>query len=279
MTKDGRIDPDFESVHAMRKRLGISYNYTPSLLHPELCRYVTESECQHVEESLRRHAQTHIQHVANNRKLQQQMQQQMRRREQGQADYTQINADHNPNLGKIKVLVLMIQFPDHSGRNLISRDDVEALWKGEIANWFQVNSQGLYAIEPVVIDWVVTDKTEKEYANGQRGITIDLAQAMVPALDKLDNDPDWDWSSFDSDQDGFLDSVAMMHSGISAVVTPDPDCFGQEQNDRIWPHAWANTGNTWTNKDDSLRLNGYVVASVFDGICDDAVMLTPGLTW
>lgn len=62
--------------------------------------------------------------------------------------------------------------------------------------------------------------TEAYYSFGQRGIIPGLSNAMWPALDKLDNQPDWDWSQFDLDEDGQLDSVVMMHSGIDGVVTP-----------------------------------------------------------
>ena len=278
LTADGRIDTSFETVQAMRKRLGIAYNYTPSLLHPENCRYVSEEECQHADESLRQHAQTHVQHIQRNRALREQQQQQQHLAV-GSRDLQNPEMNHNPNLGKIKVLILLIQFPDHNGRNLISKSDIEAIWNGEIMDWFTTNSGGLYEMDPVVLDWVVTDKSEKDYADGVQGFTPTLQQAMYPALDMLDNDPNWDWGPYDSDNDGFLDSVVMMHSGVSAVVSTDADCFGQEAIDRIWPHAWATTNRGWESQREglALRLNGYTVNSVYDGTCDD-VPLTTALT-
>lgn len=68
---------EWESVHAMRERLGIQFNYTPSLIHPEICRYMTEEECQRGDENLQKHAVSH-------RALQEQRR-------------------HNPNLGTFKV--------------------------------------------------------------------------------------------------------------------------------------------------------------------------------
>ena len=264
----------------MRQRLGISYNYTPTLLHPENCRYVSEEECQHADESLQQHAQTHVKHIQQNRAWREQKsQQQPTNSSSTNSDRALQGINHNPNLGKIKVLILLIQFPDHGNRNLISKEEIESIWKGEISDWFAVNSGGLYEVDPVVLEWTITDKSEKDYAAGVQGFTTELQQAMYPVLDRLDNDPNWDWGPYDSDNDGFLDSVVMMHSGVSAVVTTDADCFGQEAIDRIWPHAWATTSRGWESQREgvSLRLNGYTVNSVYDGTCDDQI-LTTGLT-
>ena len=48
---------EWEPVQDMRRRFNIEFIYTPTLIHPELCRHVTEEECQEVDESMQRHAQ------------------------------------------------------------------------------------------------------------------------------------------------------------------------------------------------------------------------------
>lgn len=124
-----QIDPDWEPVKTMRQRLGIQYNYTPALLHPEMCRYVSAKDCEAIDGNLQRHAQSH-----HRRHLQ---------REQ------------NPNLGTVKVLVLLIQFTDHTqDRVLTERSVVENIWKTDVKRWFSENSQGAYEVDPVVVDWV-----------------------------------------------------------------------------------------------------------------------------
>lgn len=234
-------DPNFETVHAMRKRLGINYTYTPSLLHPEMCRFVTEEVCESIDNNLRRHAASH-------------------RRLQGSP---------NPNLGKIKVLVLLVQFRDHQDdRELVERSVIEETWRTDVKRWFSENSQGSYEVDPVVVDWVLTDNTETFYASDSQGRTPDLQRAMYPALDKLDKDPNWDWSQFDVDQDGQLDAVVMMHSGIDGV-TAGTDCKGKDSSKRIYSHAYATTNaDVWTSADSTVTLNGYAVASVYNGNCD-----------
>jgi hypothetical protein len=49
----------YESVHAYRQRLGITYNYKPRLLSDELCRNLSEAECQQADESMQAHAKSH----------------------------------------------------------------------------------------------------------------------------------------------------------------------------------------------------------------------------
>ena len=74
----------WESVHALRQRLGIEFNYTPSLLHPEICRHMTPEECQRGDESMVAHAKSH-------RALQ-----------------NTIARGHNPNLGTFKVRIYVL---------------------------------------------------------------------------------------------------------------------------------------------------------------------------
>ena len=48
----------WESVHALRKRLNLAFHYTPRHIHPEMCRYLTEEECQREDESMRSQQQS-----------------------------------------------------------------------------------------------------------------------------------------------------------------------------------------------------------------------------
>ena len=70
------------------------------------------------------------------------------------------------------------------------------------------------------------------------------------------------------DGNGELDSVVIIHSGYGAESLED-DCFGTAYTDRIWAHAFSTSfsSDTWQSKDGSVRLNGYTVASAFEGDC------------
>jgi Immune inhibitor A peptidase M6 len=242
----------WEPVVAMRQRLGLEFNFTPALLHPETCRYLTVEECQAADENL-------IDHAKHHRALQE-----VRRT--------------NPNLGSFKVLVLLIVFGDHVDRPRIAKADVENMWKTLVPEWFDVNSHGLYDIDPVVTEWVVTDNTEKYYSFGKRGVVPDFQKAAWPALDALDKRSDWDWSIFDLDKDGKLDSVMITHSGYGAE-SMGADEHGTDYMNRIWAHAFSSStaSAAWTSQDGSVQLNGYTVASAFEGVTG-AVPATIGLT-
>ena len=51
------------------------------------------------------------------------------------------------------------------------------MWNTLITDWFALNSHGVYEIEPVVIDWVITDNTEKYYSFGYYGIVPNFQRA------------------------------------------------------------------------------------------------------
>jgi hypothetical protein len=245
-------DIAWEPVVAMRQRLGLEYNFTPALLHPETCRYLTVEECQTVDKNLIKHSKHH-------RELQQ-------------------SSKNNPNLGSFKVLVLLVVFGDHVNRPRIPKEEVENMWKTLVPEWLDVNSHGKYDIDAVVTEWVVTDNTEKYYSFGKRGVVPDFQKAAWPALNALDNRDDWDWSIFDLDSNGEIDSVVITHSGYGAE-TMAPDQYGAEYENRIWAHAFASSSgdSTWTSKDGSVQLNGYTVASAFEGD-KDVIPATIGLT-
>ena len=124
-------------------------------------------------------------------------------------------------------------FEDHTDRPLIDKADVELMWSTLVPEWFDVNSHGNYDIEPVVTNWVVSDNTEKYYSFDRSGIVPDLQKAAWPALDALDNTEGWDWSIFDLDADGKLDSVVITHSGYGAETVTD-DQYDRPYTQRIW---------------------------------------------
>jgi Immune inhibitor A peptidase M6 len=232
-------------------------NLIPSLAHPRLCMNGSPSQVKQCLAMVKSWTEQLHRLAHHRRELQ--------------------NSNHNPNLGDIKVLVLLVQFSDHGGRNLTSKSVIEELWNGDIKEWFNVNSQGRYTVDPYVVDWKMTDNSETFYANGRSGFSPETVKAMWPILDELDNQQGWDWSQFDSDQDGKLDSVVMMHSSVNAVGGGD-DCFGRGHLDRIWPHAYTGSSgdNVWRSKDESYRIGGYTMTSVYDQDCD-TIPTTAGL--
>jgi len=114
---------DWESVHVMRERQNVTYNYHPTNLSPEYCRYMTEEECRAEDEAL--------DYVGKDgRRL---------------APVTE---------GKLKVLVLLCRFSDHENRELPERWYFEEMFNGKgtsyttrvgsIKKWFYLNSMHKY---------------------------------------------------------------------------------------------------------------------------------------
>lgn len=178
----------------------------------------------------------------------------------------QVQLRNNPNLGSINVLVLMIRFKDHVNRDLVSQRDVADFWETKVPEWMEVNSHGRYTITATVIDWITTDNTEEYYSFGKRGITPEAQKMAWPALDNLDNRPDFDFKKFDLDGNNQIDSLVIMHSGYGSETTSE-DCYGRDFDNRIWAHAFSSSNdNAWTSQG-GIRVNGYTMASAFDGDC------------
>lgn len=118
---------DFESVHQMHRRLGISYGYAPQHLSHEYCRYMTEADCQKEDETL-----ADAKAERNGRRL-------------------------SPSVGEaLRVLVLLIRFPNHSDRKLPSREYFEELFNGSpsdvnpvgsISEYLRFSSLGKYRVQ------------------------------------------------------------------------------------------------------------------------------------
>lgn len=157
-----------ESLSAMRERLGVAFNYTPDLLHPEICRYLTEEECRDANDSLQAHAR-------KMKKLPQLAAAAAKQKQQSSSSHQDEDNNHrelmNPNIGVVKVLVFLLQFTDHADRTLVEPEVFEEMWNsngknpdlipsGSVSRWFQLNSYGLYEIEAVIVPWTMSDNTE-----------------------------------------------------------------------------------------------------------------------
>ena len=250
----GEDEGEWESVHAMRRRLGLHYNYTPSFLNAELCRYVSEDECRDADESLREHA----------RKMQQLPKIARQRRQL------------SPQMGVIKVLVILLQFTDHMNRTLIDPSVYDEMWNsrgtsalipsGSVRKWFDLNSYGLYEIEARIVPWTLSDGSELYYSFGSSGLTPQVQQAFWPALNELDQNG-MDWSQYDLDKDGILDAVVVLHSGYAAELK-GVDCNSNSDfSNRIWSHAYAQSFNTWFSADGQYQVGGYLIASAYRDTC------------
>ena len=136
----------------------------------------------------------------------------------------------------VKHLVVLVQFADHAARVLPPRSSYETLFNDEysesVKDYFKVNSHGSLILDTHVTDWVQVSKTE-EYAvaneydentgetrvyNGRnRHQTRETWKEAMQILDSQN----FDFSEFDSDGDGTIDALTIVHSG------PGKDCSGE----------------------------------------------------
>lgn len=188
------------------------------------------------------------------------------------------------SIGTLNLLVIPLAWSDNpSSKTLPNIATLDELWNGvgisenipsgSIANYTFVNSHGKLTLSATVVDWITADNSEVYYAAGRSGRpngkepgTVQLDDAIYYALEQLQNSG-FDFTPFDQDFDGFLDAVAILHSGYAAEM-PGADCYtGRESPDRIHSHysnaeegGWVGTGG--------VRLGSYTFASAFMGVCN-----------
>mmetsp|Transcript_5770 Transcript_5770/g.10001 ORF Transcript_5770/g.10001 Transcript_5770/m.10001 type:complete len:522 (-) Transcript_5770:284-1849(-) len=181
-------------------------------------------------------------------------------------------------LGKMKNLVVMLLFSDHVDRELPTVDDVEIMCNhegphplaptGSIRDVFLKSSYGQLDITSTVYTWVTLPNTEKYYANDNYGLTCLIGEALHYALDQLEADPDFNFTEFDRDDNGWIDAIGFVYSGYSAS-NMEIDQYGAEAIDRIWPHkgSLCEGGNfaPWKSEKTGVKVSRYHVSSVVWG--------------
>jgi M6 family metalloprotease-like protein len=163
-----------------------------------------------------------------------------------------------PPVGPVKNLVVLCKFSNHTfGVQTRPEADYDVLFNavgghptlaptGSVRDLYLENSYGTLTLDSTVVAWVTLPQTEAYYANGQSGTGYGFpqnAQGMVrDALDLVD--PLVDFGEFDTDNDGYIDAISIVHSGYGAE-------FGGNPN-RIWSHRWSLwqlPGGQWTSGD------------------------------
>jgi M6 family metalloprotease-like protein len=159
--------------------------------------------------------------------------------------------------GSVKNLVVLIQFSNHVGRALPSSSDIDVLFNapggdpvlaptGSVRDVYLQNSYGQMELNSDVSSWITVSGTEQYYADGVSGDSGLLWEALREALDILDSSVDF--SQYDANHDGYIDSIAFIHSGYGAEWG-GTDADGTAQADRLWSHRWAIQDPVWTSNE------------------------------
>ncbi len=133
--------------------------------------------------------------------------------------------------------VILVDFPDNTGR--YSRADFVQLIFGEgtasMRDYFLEVSYGNLNLTGEVVGWLRMDKPYAYYVGDSFGIYGQFpnnSQGLVTDAVRL-ADPLVDFSRYDSDGDGFVDGLLIVHAGPGAEETG--------RTDDIWSHKWQLT--------------------------------------
>eukprot|EP00980_Cylindrotheca_fusiformis_P008001 scaffold1706_cov116-Cylindrotheca_fusiformis.AAC.4 len=242
-------EKSWSAINQHRRKLGIKYGYNTKFLSPELCRHENEATCQKMDEAMQKQARRTLTTIQDT--------------------------------GKLKTLVLLLRFDNHKDREMINPTDIDKFFNadgrdsvlyptGSIKTYLKINSHDSLNIDSDIISWYLTNKTEKECSFDSYGLKQDFQQCFSPileALDTLHSNPkhEFNWTTYDEDMDGVIDSLVVMHSGYGAEYgKTDPD--GVTAENRIWSHSMGPQMNGgWNSSSGSYRLGTYAVVSAFHG--------------
>ncbi len=149
-----------------------------------------------------------------------------------------------PPEGNVKNLVVLCRFSDHTfGTHTRAESDYDVLFNavgghptlaptGSVRDLYFEDSYGQMTLVSTIAPWVTLPEGEGYYTDSVSGFGDypQNAQGMVEdALDAVD--AVIDFGEFDSDNDGYIDAITIIHSG-----------YGDEalgNGFRIWSHRWS----------------------------------------
>jgi len=188
-----------------------------------------------------------------------------------------------PAHGVVKNLVILCKFSNHVfGTHTRDRADYDVIFNtvgghptlaptGSVKDYYTETSYGTMTLNSTVVAWVTLPQTEAYYANGTSGMGGSYPtnpQGMVrDALSLVD--PLVNFADFDTDNDGFVDAITIIHSGYAGET-------GGGGGNWIWSHRWslwALPGGKWTSADVN---GGGANVKVFDYHTEAALWGTSG---
>ena len=163
----------------------------------------------------------------------------------------QTNTNFVTNVNNMNCLLLLIRWndckitlPDVNQYNTLINGD-----NYSVKDLYLVNSNGKFTLNGVVTPWITSNYSETTVAqNSCYGCT--LHQAIYDILDTIDNM--YDLRIFDQNNDGWVDSIGIIHSGYGAE-------FNGDKINHIWSHKWGFP--KWTSKKTGIQITDYFITS------------------
>lgn len=171
--------------------------------------------------------------------------------------------------GTNNILIIVIDYSDLSATETAASftDMVNGPWAtGSVDDYYGEVSYGIFGLSGVTYGWYRAANNHTYYANfdGISGTDDDFGGGAYPynaprlveeAVDAAEA-AGVNFSDFDNDGDGFVDTVFIVHGGRGAEATDDPD--------DIWSHKWSISSGGGTSR-------------VYDGVTIDVYNIQPEL--
>lgn len=167
----------------------------------------------------------------------------------------QIQNKTYPTTGSIRVLALLIEYPDLQSTFLQS--DFDSLFggvnyptgHGSFKTYFETASSGQLTVTVDVMGWFMADSNYRYYSDSAgTPRAADLVREAVDAAELAGAN----FSNYDNDNDGDVDGILTVHSGPGAEVG--------SQTQYIWSHRWVlNGGSQGSVFYDGVWINDYMI--------------------
>ncbi len=176
--------------------------------------------------------------------------------------------------GVARAIVLLIDFQDVSGDSSHDGPYFNGIFNGEgptagsLRSYYQEVSFGSLTVNATIIPtWWRSSRTMAYYgadsANGVDDANGPVYRLVVEAVQAAD--PTTDFRPFDTDSDGVVDHVIVVHAGAGQENTPG-------NTDLVWSHRWAVldadplTPGSQSLRPDGVQVYGYIMVSEFSPI-------------
>jgi len=145
-----------------------------------------------------------------------------------------------PTTGRLTCLVLLVDFADNPGirppadiGNMLF--STKAYATGSLRDFYSENSYGQLDVDGQVTDWMRLPQPYAYYVDGNNGQGAYphnsqrmVEDALVVAASQLN------FQNFDTDGDGYIDGLFIVHAGGGAEADPNPTSRAQ----KMWSHQW-----------------------------------------
>lgn len=156
-----------------------------------------------------------------------------------------------PAMGKKKLLVILIQYPDLQAK--FSKDTFESFMNqpgfagtGSFKDFYLQNSFGQFEIEATVVGWYTAKNGYTTYGrNSGNGAARPLIAEAIDSAEKMG----MDFSQFDNDKNGTMDGLLVIHAGNGAEQG--------SQTQYIWSHR--STLGSQSRTYDGVQIKEYCV--------------------